>query len=319
LPRCSLTSKSRRKEKIISTSLTPQSTVTQISTATFQADVQFLEEHWQRVSVAEVDLPLIDLGVGDPLVFVPILEHLEFVYARQIHYFRKARRVIIYRRHESRTHFMSITERAEELCRVLDACQIAAADFVGHGDAAMVLFEFALRHPERCRSLTIIAQGADYRIAPHPLIWLLHEIFLRLPVERLIPASLVRHIVIRYITHSESESLSQDVISGITELPKKLIEEQFRKIALWPAVYRYSVLPVIHDFDIRTRLSTLTMPILLINRQDDVLSPEAKTAWLAQHLPRCSRYHVVPARERFFLYSQAEFVTPLIEEFLAGL
>ncbi len=315
----SSTSKSRRKEKIISTSLTHQPTITQISTATFRADVQFLEERWQRISVAGVDLPLIDLGVGDPLVFVPILEHLEFVYARQIHYFSQSRRVILYRRHESRTHFMSITERAEELCRVLDACQIAAADFVGHGDAAMVLFEFALRYPERCRSLTIIAQAADYRIAPHPLIWLLHEIFLRLPVERLIPASLVRQIVIRYITHTESQLLPQKSVSNITELPREVIEEQFRKIALWPAVYRYSVLPVIHNFDIRTRLSALTMPILLINRQDDVLSPEAKTAWLAQHLPRCSGYHVVPARERFFLYSQAELVTPLIEDFLAGL
>lgn len=316
---CSSASKSRRKEKIISTSLTPLPTIAQICTATFRADVQFLEERWQRVPVAEVDLPLIDLGVGDPLVFVPILEHLEFVYVRQMHYFSQSRRVVLYRRHESRTRFMGITERAEELYRVLDACQIASADLVGHGDAAMVLFEFALRYPERCRSLTIIAQGADYHIAPHPLIWLLHEIFLRFPVERLVPAWLVRHIVIRYITHSEPESLSQDIVSSITELPKKFIEEQFRKIALWPAVYRYSVLPVIHHFDIRARLSALTMPILLINRQDDILSPEAKTSWLAQQLPRCDGYHLIPARERFFLYSQAEFVTPLIETFLAGL
>lgn len=311
--------KSRRKEKIISTTLTSLPRITQIRTSAFRADVQFLEELWQRVSVGEVDLPLIDLGVGDPLVFVPILEHLEFVYARQIRYFSQLRRIILYRRHESRSRFVGIAERADELCRVLDARQITSADFVGHGDAAMVLFEFAWRYPKRCRSLTIIAQGADYRIAPHPLIWLLHEIFLRLPIERLVPASLVRHIVIRYITHTEPLLLSQKIASNITELPRELIEEQFRKIALWPAVYRYSVLPVIHHFDIRTRLSALTMPILLINRQDDALSPEAKTSWLAQHLPRCYGYHIVPARERFFLYSEAELVAPFIEEFLAGI
>jgi pimeloyl-ACP methyl ester carboxylesterase len=79
------------------------------------------------------------------------------------------------------------------------------------------------------------------------------------------------------------------------------------------------VLPVIHHFDIRARLAALTMPILLINRQDDALSPEAKTSWLAQHLPRCVGYHVIPGRERFFLYSEAELVTPLIEAFLAAL
>lgn len=317
---CSSTVEStRRKEKIISTILTPLPAIRQISTAAFRADVQFLEECWQRVPVAEVDLPLIDLGMGDPLVFVPILEHLEFIYARQIRYFSQSRRVILYRRRESRTRFVSLAERAEELARVLDACHVVSADLVAHGDAAMVLFEFALRYPNRCRSLTIIAQGADYRIAPHPLIWLLHELFLRLPVEHLVPASLVRQIVIRYITHTEPSLLSQKITSKITELPREFIEEQFRKIALWPAVYRYSVLPVIHHFDIRARLPALTMPILLINRQDDMLSPEAKTSWLAQHLPRCRSYHVVPARERFFLYSQAQLVTPLIETFLVDL
>jgi pimeloyl-ACP methyl ester carboxylesterase len=303
----------------MSTILTPLPNVKQISAATFQADVQFLEERWKRVPIAGVDLPLIDLGAGDPLVFVPILEHLEFVYARQIRVFSQSRRVILYRRQESRTRFVSLAERAEELRRVLDGLQIASADFVGHGDAAMVLFEFALRYPERCRSLAIIAQAADYRIAPHPFIWLLHELFLRLPIERLVPAALVRRIVIRYITHKESQPPSQDIVPDMTEFPREFIEEQFSKIALWPAVYRYSVLPVIHNFDIRASLAALTMPILLINRQDDALSPEVKTSWLAEHLPRCAGYHVIPGRERFFLYSEAELVTPLIEEFLTAL
>ena len=61
------------------------------------------------------------------------------------------------------------------------------------------------------------------------------------------------------------------------------------------------------------------MPILLINRQDDALSPEVKTFWLARHLPCCSGYHIVPGCERFFLYSEAELVNPLIEAFLATL
>jgi pimeloyl-ACP methyl ester carboxylesterase len=308
-----------QKEKIMSTILTPLPNVRQVSAATFRADVQFLEEHWKRIPIADVDLPLIDLGTGDPLVFVPILEHLEFVYARQIRAFSQSRRVILYRRQESRTRFVSLAERVEELRRVLDGLQIASADFVGHGDAAMVLFEFALRYPERCRSLVIVAQAADYRIAPHPFIWLLHELFLRLPIERLVPAALVSRTVIRYITHKETQPLSRDIVPDMTELPREFIEEQFHKIALWPAVYRYSVLPVIHNFDIRASLATLTMPILLINRQDDALSPEVKTSWLAEHLPRCAGYHVIPGRERFFIYSEAELVTPLIEEFLTAL
>jgi pimeloyl-ACP methyl ester carboxylesterase len=293
-------------------------TVVQCSAETFHADVQFLETRWQRTPVAGVDMPLIDLGAGEPLVFVPILEHLEFVYARQIRAFSASRRVILYRRHESRTHFVSLAERAEELHQVLDSLGITSTDFVAHGDAAMVLFEFALRYPQRCRSLVIVAQAADYRIKPHPFIWWLHELFLRLPIERFVPASRLRGTVIRYITHYEPPSDSHDTSLTLTELPAELIESQFRKIALWPAVYRYSVLPVIHSFDIRARVAELTMPIFLINRWDDVLSPEVKTAWLARQLPRCV-YYVIPGRGRFFMYSEAESVTPLIETFLAAL
>lgn len=304
--------------KAMNTASVPLPSVTPCDATTFHADVEFLENHWQRTSVSGIDLPLLDLGEGNPLVFVPILEHLEFVYARQISTLRQSRRVILYRRRESRTHFIGLHERAEELRQVLDTLHIEAADFVGHGDAAMVLFTFALRYPTRCRSLVIVAQGADYQIAPHPFIWLLHELFLRLPVERLVPASLLRRSVVSYITHAEPlSSTTTAEPQPINALPATLITEQFRKIALWPAVYRYSVLPIIHNFDIRARLSELTMPILLINRQDDALSPEAKTRWLAQHLPRCSGYHVLSGRERFFLYSEAERVTPLIEDFLA--
>ncbi|MDQ2907138.1 MAG: alpha/beta hydrolase [Chloroflexota bacterium] len=280
----------------------------------FHADVQYLEALWRRVAVGEVDLPVIDIGEGEPLVFVPILEHLEWVYARQVRAFSGTRRVIMYRRREARTRFTGCEERVEDLRRVLDSLGLEQADLVGHGDAAMVLFEFAIRYPERCRSLMIIAQGADYQVAPHPFIWLLHELFLRLPIEHLLPAWFLRRIVINYITASRGAA-SPDA-SQVCALPRALIEEQFRKITLWPAVYKLSVLPVIHSFDVSARLARLTMPILLINREDDALSPEAKTRWLAQNLPHCVDYHVIPGRERFFMYSEAGKVYSLLEAFL---
>src|SRR5579884_1773061 len=336
-------------------------TTNYIDDSTFHADVQYLESLWHRIPVGSVDLPVIDIGAGEPLVFVPILEHLEFVYARQVRFFSQSRRVILYRRREDRRRFVSLAERAEELLTVLDALGLQKVDLVGHGDAAMVLFEFALRHPQRCRSLTIIAQAADYQISPHPFIWLLHELFLRLPVEYILPASFLRHIVIKYITArrpdpSETDTAREFALTSrhlrrgrfiapiadlsararvgqpspnspvvsdtfrtnetpVTILPSHLIEEQFRKIALWPFVYKFSVLPIIHYYDMRHRLSQLTMPILLINRADDVLSPEPKTRWLAAQLPNCAGYYIVPGANRFFMYSQPEPVNTLIQQF----
>ncbi len=281
-----------------------------ISDSSFHADVAYLENLWQRRRIGSFDIPLIDLGEGPALVFVPILEHLEFVYARQIQALRQQQRVILYRRHEARTHIVDTAARVGELLSVLDTLHLEQCDLVAHGDAAMVLLSFAIRYPERCRSLIIIAQGADYRIPPHPFIWWLHELYLRLPVERILPARFLRRTVIKYIIAHEKGNVTAPA------LPFHLIEEQFRKIYAWPQVYKFSVLPIIHNFDIHEQVEALTMPILLINRADDVLSPEEKTRWLAEHLPNCIKYHVIAGRERFFLYSQAALVTPLLADFL---
>src|SRR5947209_19915810 len=90
-------------------------TDTFINATTFHADVDYLESLWQRRPVGSVDLPLIDIGQGEALVFVPILQHLEFVYARQIRALSRTRRVTLYRRRETRNTPVGLAERAEEL------------------------------------------------------------------------------------------------------------------------------------------------------------------------------------------------------------
>jgi pimeloyl-ACP methyl ester carboxylesterase len=285
---------------------------TWIDDATFHEDVNYLEALWQRHPVDNIDLPIIDIGDknSEPLVFVPILEHLEFVYARQIRSLSTSRRVILYRRHEVRHQPVGLVERAEELRQVLDSLELQQVDLLGHGDAAMVLFEFALRYPERCHSLIIIAQGATYKIPPHPFIWLLHDLFIRLPVEHILPSAFLRRTVVNYIVSQHKDNTTTPA------LPRHLIEEQFAQIQQWPAVYKFSVLPIIHYFDIRERIQQLNMPILLINRADDPLSPATATRWLAEQLPACLTYSVTQGRERFFMYSCVQEVTPLIETFL---
>jgi pimeloyl-ACP methyl ester carboxylesterase len=290
----------------------------QVDVNLFHSDVQYIESLWKPVTIGSVDMPLIDLNSdkGNPLVFVPILEHLEFVYARQIQALSQSRRVIMYRRPEAYEKSVGLVERAEELRHVLDALGLERVDLLGHGDAAMVLFEFAVRYPQRCRSLVIVAQAADYQIAPHPFIWCLHELFVRLPVEYILPAWFLRRIVINYIVARKPASQVSPASQPVRYLTRSLIEEQFRKIARWPFVYKFSVLPIIHSYDMRSRLTRLTMPILLINRADDALSPEAKTRWLARHLPNCAGYHIVPGGERFFMYAESDIVNQLIEAFL---
>jgi pimeloyl-ACP methyl ester carboxylesterase len=281
-----------------------------IDAATFHADVEYLEARWQRAIIGTSEVPLIDSGAGDPLVFVPTLEHFEFVYARQIQSLSQERRVILYRRRELRTREIGRDERVEELRTVLDGLGLERVDLVGHGNGAIVLLEFALRYPLRCRSLTLIAQGADYRPAPYPLTRLVQELYIRLPLEYVLPAGILHHLPLNALTTHAWDNRT------VPFLPRNLVEGQFRKIYQWPLVFKYSVLPLLYHFDLRRQVSTLGVPTLLINREDDPLAPEASTRWLAEHLPHCVGYHIVPGREHFFTYSQAEIVTPLIEGFL---
>src|SRR6266513_976671 len=99
-----------------------------IDDATFHTDVEYIESLWQHTTIGDLDMPLIDIGAGEPLVFVPILEHLEFVYARQIRALSSSRRVIMYRRQEARMQPFGLVERAEELRRVLDSLGLARVD-----------------------------------------------------------------------------------------------------------------------------------------------------------------------------------------------
>ena len=291
-------------------SISTSSAQTWIDTATLQADIDYLDTRWQRVAVGDEDKPVLAIGTGEPLVFVPILEHLDWVYSHQIQEFSKTRRVIFYRRHESRTSPITAPERAEELRRVLDSLNIERTDLVGHGDAAIVLLEFAIRYPERCRSLTVLVQGPDYIIAPHPFIWLLHDLFMRLPIEHILPRQFLSNIVANYATARSPQNQT------FPAMPHRLVAQQFNKITAWPAVYKFSVLPVIHDVNFYERLAPLTMPVLVLNRTDDRLTPEPKTHWLAKHLPNCADYHVVHGGDRFFMYAQSEIVNPLIADFL---
>jgi pimeloyl-ACP methyl ester carboxylesterase len=283
-----------------------------IKDATFHADVSYIESLWRRTIIGTTEMPLIDIGQGNALVFAPTLEHFEFVYARQIRALSQNRRVILYRRPEMRTREIGLEERIEELRLVLDGLKLEQPDLVGHGYATIVLIAFAIRYPHRCRSLTIIAQGPDYHLSPYPLTRLLNEFYIRLPIEHVLPAAFLRQAILQHITACARDNYTTPA------LPHHLIEEQLRKVYQLPFVYKYSILPVIRNFDMHKQLNELTVPVMLINRADDLLAPEAGTRWLAEHLPHCGGYHIVSGREHLFMYSQAKTVTPLIEAFLAS-
>jgi len=106
-------------------------------------------------------------GAGEPLVLLNgALDTIEADWGKHLPVFAERYRVLAYdHRGHGRTNnpaarFTGYDELADDLAGLLDALGIARAHFCGFSDGAITLFSFALRWPERVRSL--ILAGAQY-------------------------------------------------------------------------------------------------------------------------------------------------------------
>lgn len=106
-------------------------------------------------------------GAGDPLVLLNgALDTIATDWERHLPVFAARYRVAAYEhRGHARTdnpagRFTSYAQLADDLAALLDTLGIARAHLCGFSDGAITLFNFALRWPERVRSL--ILAGAQY-------------------------------------------------------------------------------------------------------------------------------------------------------------
>jgi pimeloyl-ACP methyl ester carboxylesterase len=126
----------------------------------------------------------------------------------------------------------------------------------------------------------------------------------RLPVERVVPAAVIRAWVVRMTT-------------GDGALPKHLIRHMVGHIHEPMRVHKYSVMPVTHHHEMAPWAHELRLPTLLIGRDDDPLAPVAELHELAALLPDCRGVHILRDGGRFVTYTWAERVTQLLREFFA--
>ncbi|HEX5502210.1 MAG TPA: alpha/beta hydrolase [Thermomicrobiales bacterium] len=269
----------------------------------FFADERFIREGWREAAIDGWRTRIFDRGEGDPILFVPIIKGLETVYAKQLRAFAATNRVLLYERTESLDHPVAVGARAEELRKVLDHLDIARAHLVALGDAGIVAFAFAREYTHRCRSLAALCAGPRYRVPP---TWLnegiINPLFARLPVERVLPDRVVRAKVLKGLTNSGP-------------LPPHLVGRMLDVMPEQVRLYKYSILPVTHDHEMRDWAHMLHLPVLLIDRDDDPVAPVADLEELAALLPQCYGLHVLRDGGRFTTYTHAGEVDRLLREF----
>lgn len=279
-----------------------------VSDEQWNADRAYIADNLRPLRVGSWDTELIDLGAGDPILYVPILAHVEIVYARQLRDFSRDHRALLYRRPEATERPVGIPERVEEVRELLEGLGIERAHIVGRGEGAVVASEFAYKYPERCRSLVMVNLGMDHKVPPVPLTNALNWALLNLPIEgRLLTDRSWLLKVVKFLSGPD-QRLTWDQLMAV-----------YREIPDFLAVCKYSVTPIVFYHDLRGKAQRLRVPTLLITTDEDPRATPADLEELAAALPDCRGVHVVPQGGRFVNYIQGAAVNRLIRDFYAEL
>jgi pimeloyl-ACP methyl ester carboxylesterase len=279
-----------------------------VSDEQVESDLAYLDEGLEHARIEGWETEVFDRGQGEAVLFVPILAHVEVIYARQLRDFSRDHRAITYRRPEATTAPATIADRVREVRELLDHLSVASVHIVGRGEGAIVASEFAAAHPDRCQSLVMIGLGLRHRVPPVALTRSLNWALLHLPIDgRLLTDEGWRKKVVKYLS-GEDQRLTYDQLWRI-----------YSRIPDFIKTCKYSVTPLVHYYDLRPKAASLNVPTLLVTTDEDPRATRGNLDALATALPDCRGVHVVPQGGRFVNYVQGDEVNRLIREFYAGL
>jgi class 3 adenylate cyclase len=192
----------------------------------------------------------------------------------------------------------------EDLLAVLAASEGSGqVVLVAWGLSGVGTIGFSVRYPERVRALILVNSFAHYvREADYP--WGLPR------------ASLDR----RMIVLKEGRD-SGAVLEWIA--PSRRGDERFR--AWWARAQRLGVSveelggaqQVVFESDVRPLLASVSVPTLVLHRQDDHVVHLGAGQYLAEHIPG-ARFVVLPGADHAFFAGDVDAVADEIEDFLTG-
>jgi pimeloyl-ACP methyl ester carboxylesterase len=275
-----------------------------ISDEQWAADRAYVEGALKPFDVGSWQTKIFDQGEGEPILFIPIVTHVEVIYARQLREFARDHRVITYRRNEGREHPVTIADRVEEVRELLDRLGIDRVHIAARSEGAIVAAAFAHTYPSRCRSAVLITLGMTYQAPPliqtEPLNFVLDKIPF---AEGLIGEDFLRRGVVRYLAGPQ-ERLSQAQLMTV-----------YQDIPDFVQMYKFSAVPLIRYHDLRGKAQHISLPTLLITSDEDPRATETDLMELAAALPDCRGAYTIPAGGRMVNYIQGDATNRLMRTF----
>ncbi|GFN32243.1 alpha/beta fold hydrolase [Paenibacillus xylaniclasticus] len=274
-----------------------------VSDQQIEKDIAWCENAWTPRMVGSRTMHVIERGTGVPLVLIPVFTGTEFIYLPQLRSLSNTFRVLLYKRRESVCAVISLEDRVEELRDLLDAHRIEQTHLCAHSDGAMVAIAFAAKYPERVLSLALFCVADIYRIPPQPFMQLYMQQLEKHPLEHLVPDSVLKRLLAYYGSSNSGFTLKQ-------------IAAQTAKIADFAKFFKYSMLPLLLDYDGRKLAPRVTCPVLLIHHasKDRILRMKQMES-LASLFPDCRGLRIVQGGGHMFPYCASEEVNYYLEQF----
>lgn len=274
----------------------------------FQKNANFIYQQWKAVNIKGWDTKILDVGSGEPIIFVPICRGLEAFDSLLIKHFTKTHRVITFERRENENLVLDRFSRARDIKQIIDYLGIQKAHFVSHSSGSVATTTLALQEPSRFLSYVWMS------LSSKPVMDLIWWKKLAAMLSRYIPLS----------DHMVTKILASTCAGGTTSLLYKRCYEQFmsvketegvKKIKRW---FERNVWTLI-NYDWSIGLEKLTMPVLVMNSDNDSINSVQAMTVIEKQLPNSYGYKIVQGGRHFFQYTRSEQVIQFIEEFYARL
>ncbi len=193
----------------------------------------------------------------------------------------------------------SLELHAEDLVALMDALGLAKAHMVGTSYGGELNLLMGIRHPERCRSLTIIASVSH----SDPLLVAMIE---RWRLAAMLGDGPLFFRLIYADTYSEG---------FLRERPDliPMAEQRYATLDL-PAAVR--LIESFQRFDVRADLASIRVPTCIVSAELDLLKPRKYGELMHQAIAR-SEFHLIPGAGHVVVLERAAEVNTILLGFLA--
>jgi pimeloyl-ACP methyl ester carboxylesterase len=230
-----------------------------------------------RVKAGNIHLYYMSHGKGEPLVFINGRHMCQKLLWRHIPVFAQEFRVITFDnrcsgRSDAPDIPCTIVTMADDMARLLDAIGIESAHFCGYSMGTKIAEEFALKYPDRVKSLILVGYAPPNPDLPHGPVWTIAQ-----RIEDL------QHPVEERMWRLLRQCVSEDFIQDNPELVEQMVKIMAENAGPLYAQKRHVEASFSHNN--YRRLPEIKAPTLVLAGGRDVTCPLEDMRSMAQRIP----------------------------------